>query len=140
VITITFNPAGEATADPLMTKQSGDIVINQLWIKLFRNENGILPFYLMPYSDLGYHDIWNGVDEHGWAWKVLIPVADGFEVFLVVLQGRAGIFHNNPDPLSWIFLKNVRPLEQDLGAQKSEPAEVVHFEKFRVVDMVITVN
>jgi hypothetical protein len=31
-------------------------------------------------------------------------------------------------------------LEKDLGAQKSEFAEVVHFEKFRTVDVVMEVD
>ena len=86
MIPITFDPAGEATADLLVTKQFRDIVIHQLRIKLFRDENGILPFRLMPYGDLGNHDIWNGIDEHGWAREVIVPVADGFHVFSVVLQ------------------------------------------------------
>ncbi len=86
MITITFDPAGEATADLLVTEQFRNIVINEPGIKLFKDENGILPFHFTSYGDLGDHDVWNGIDEHGWAREVFVPVADGFLVFLVVLQ------------------------------------------------------
>ena len=82
MITITFHPAGEATVDPLVTEQFRNIVINEPRIKLFKDENGILPFHFMPYGDLAGHDVWKGIDEHGWAREVFVPVADGFLVFL----------------------------------------------------------
>ncbi len=67
MIVITFDPAGEATLDQLVTEQFRNIVTDELRIKLFKDENGILPFQFMPYGDLAGHDVWKGVDEHGWA-------------------------------------------------------------------------
>ncbi len=140
MITITFNPSGEATADLLTPEQLRDIEVNEPRIKFVKDENGILTFHVMSNGDLGDHDVWSGIDEYGRLREVVVPVADGFHVFLIVLQRRAGIFQDDPNFFVRIFLMNVCTLEQDLGAQKSELAEVVHFKKFRVVDVVVTVD
>ena len=86
MIAVTFDPAGEATANQLIMEEFRNIVMNEPGIKLFKDENGILPFYFMSYGDLSHHDVWNGIDEHGWAREVMAPVTDGFLVLLVVLE------------------------------------------------------
>lgn len=86
MITVTFNPPGEATADLLTPEQLRDIVINELWMKFFKDENGILTFRFMSNGDLGDHDVWNGIDEYGRLREVVVPVANEFHMLLIILQ------------------------------------------------------
>ncbi len=86
MITITFNPSGEATADLLPPEQLRDIEVNEPRMKFVKDENGILTFRFMSNGDLGDHDVWSGIDEYGRLREVVVPVADGFHVFLIVLQ------------------------------------------------------
>ena len=86
---------------------------------------------LMFDTNFAHANIWQGVDKHRRAWKEVVGIVYGVLIFSIGIQTGGSVGKNDGDIIFFIQVC-FGGLQQDIGGQKCQFAQVVHFVKFRI--------